>query len=115
MNAKTVLAELRAAGIVIHADDGRLQLDAPTDTLTPNLLESVKGCKAELLELLLVPAKVSKADAEFDRFQRVAKPMRGGGLYCPVHGSPEMPSGIPGERWDAFIADCGRLGRGSKA
>ena len=56
----------------------------------------------------------AKIDAEFDRFERVAQPMPGGGLYCPVYGSPTMPSGIPGERWDAFIADCARLGKRGK-
>ncbi len=52
----------------------------------------------------------AKIDAEFDRFERVAEPMPGGGWYCPVYGSPQMPSGILGERWDALIADCCNLG-----
>lgn len=39
-----------------------------------------------------------KVDTEFTRFARVARPMPGGGLYCPVHGSPIMPSGVSGER-----------------
>ena len=54
-----------------------------------------------------------KVDAEFDRFEQVAEPMPGGGWYCPVYGEPEMPRGISGADWDAFIADCGTWARQS--
>ena len=55
---------------------------------------------------------LSRADREFDRFERVAEPMPGGGWFDPTQ--EPVPVGISGEAWDAFVADCGRLGRGSK-
>ncbi len=56
-----------------------------------------------------------KADIEWDRFISVARPMPGGGLYDPINGSAEMPSGIPIEAWRAFERDCGNLGRKKKS
>ena len=53
----------------------------------------------------------SRADVEFARFARVAKPMPGGGLYDPINGAPEMPSGVPIEDWRAFENDCAHLGK----
>ena len=56
-----------------------------------------------------------KIDAEFDRFFACAVPTPNGlGLYDPDFG-PDMPRGITGEQWDAFVCDVGRLGRGSRA
>ncbi|MCZ6654514.1 MAG: hypothetical protein O7D91_15980 [Planctomycetota bacterium] len=55
-----------------------------------------------------------KVNAEFDRFAQVAEPMPRGGLYCPVYGIPQMPSGVPGEQWDEFIRDCDCLGKRRK-
>ncbi|MCZ6653513.1 MAG: hypothetical protein O7D91_10865 [Planctomycetota bacterium] len=110
--ARDVLASLSNMGITIEAHGDGLRY-RPKSAMTPDLLVSARRCKGELLSLLAKPA--SRADAEFDRFARVAKPMPGGGWYCPVHGSPEMPAGVPGAAWDAFVADCGRLGGGSKA
>ena len=141
MNASSLMSELRAAGITVHADDGRIRLDAPCGTLTPTLLADVKSCKAELLTLLKLshgpgvggqcaagvraapietiaqtPADGdSYADREWARFERVAVRMADGGWYCPDYGGPEMPSGITGEQLDALVADCGRLGKGSRA
>ncbi len=56
---------------------------------------------------------IQAAEQELERFERVGRPMSGGGWFDPVHGSPQMPSGVSGEQWDAFVADCGNLGRGS--
>lgn len=57
----------------------------------------------------------NKADIEWDRFLSVAAPMPdGSGWFDPAFG-PDLRRGITGGQWDAFVADCGRLGRGSKA
>ena len=46
-------AECETHGIRLSlADDGGLTIDAPQDALTPDLLERLKVCKAELLALL---------------------------------------------------------------
>ncbi|MCH8880539.1 MAG: hypothetical protein IID34_11730 [Planctomycetes bacterium] len=112
-------------------------------TLTPALLAAVKCCKAELLEVLKSPSLStvgslispnapgtqassvetlaqtsadgdSYADREWRRFLACAVSTPNGlGLYDPSE-SPEMPSGITGEQWDTFVADCGRLGGGSR-
>ena len=91
-----LLEALSAAGVTIEARNGSLRYQ-PRSAMTRDLLAAVKSCKAGLLKILQ-----SKADAEFDRFEQVAGPMLGGGLYCPVYGSPEMPSGYvvphPSER-----------------
>ena len=56
------------------------------------------------------PYDDAKIDAEFDRFFACAIPTPNGlGLYDPSE-SLDMPSGIPGAAWDAFIRDCGPPG-----
>ena len=58
----------------------------------------------------IAPVIDSIADREFARFERVAVPMAdGSGLRDPAE--PVFQRGVSGERWDAFIADCGRLGK----
>ncbi len=58
----------------------------------------------------------SYADREWDRFLACAIPTPdGGGLYDPINGRPEMPSGVAGEDWRALEHDCAYLGRGSKS
>ena len=55
------------------------------------------------------------ADREWNRFLSVAIPTPNGlGWYDPSE-SPEMPSGITGEQWDAFLADCRNLGKAVRA
>ena len=113
MTPESLVAELENHGATIEAAGGELRLDAPAGALTANLLAAVKSCKAELLELLK-PGGMSRADAEWTRFLGVAVETPNGlGLYDPSE-SPDMPSGITGEQWDAFVADCGRLGRGKR-
>ncbi|MCH8852370.1 MAG: hypothetical protein IID41_06905 [Planctomycetes bacterium] len=87
--------------ITIEARGDRLRY-RPVSAMTPDLLASVRSCKAELLELLLD----SKADAEWDRFLSCAIPTPNGlGWYDPAE-SPDMPAGIPIEDWRAFERDC---------
>ena len=134
-----LLEALSSMGIAIEARNGRLYY-RPRSALTPDLLSAVKSCKAELLKVLpsssllpegsdageqraagvraaLSPDSIpqSRCDAEFDRFAAIAKPMPGGGWYDPIHGAPEMPSGVPGDDWDAFVRNCGNLGKGVQA
>ena len=62
--------------------------------------------------------ELSKADAEFDRFGRVAVPTPAGGLRDP-DCSPELAKRIlaGGTAWEAmerFEADCAHLGKGGR-
>lgn len=52
MTPAAVLFQLADCGVVVHLDDGRLRLDAPRGSLTPDLLAVVKSCKAGQLEIL---------------------------------------------------------------
>jgi len=101
---------LSCMGISLSVRNGRLSYQ-PKDAMEPPVLEAVRNSKSELLELLSATGSKSKADIEFDWFERVAKPTpNGSGWYDPSE-SPVMPRGITGEQWDAFVADCGRLGK----
>ena len=121
MSATPLLAELHAAGITVHADDGQLRLDAPTGAMAPGLLASVKSCKAELLKVLNSTGGPgvgsdssgvdSYADREWERFLSVAVETPDGRGWHDPSESPEMPSGIPGEQWDQFVADFAHLGK----
>ena len=111
-------------GAIVEADDDQLQLSAPANTLTPShsLLLGDLGASESRVSPNAAPGtqahyttRSNKVDAEFARFERVARPMPGGGLYCPVYGSPQMPVGTPGADWDALVADCGRLGKRGKS
>ncbi len=116
MTATALLTELADLGITAHADGDRIRLDAPAGALTLDLLTAVKSCKAELLELLTETAGVTTyADREWDRFLSVAVPTPNGlGLYDPSEPAA-MPVGVPGAAWDAFVADCGGLGKAVRA
>lgn len=52
MNAPSLLACLKAVGVRVALEDDSLSLDAPRGVLTPNLLDSIKTLKPELLLLL---------------------------------------------------------------
>ncbi len=108
-----LLKALSASGITIKAHGDNLRYE-PATAMTPDLLLAVKRCKGELLELLSAADCKSKADIEFDRFERVAKPMPGGiGWYCPIYGTPEMPRGITAQQWSdvAVAAEALRVRR----
>ena len=117
MTARSLLAELSDAGVVLKAQRHQLRLDAPAGVMTPDLLAAVRNCKAPLLEILSESESSGRhADREWDRFSEVAVPTPDGlGLYDPVHGAPEMPSGVSGEDWRALERDCRRLGQESRA
>lgn len=52
MNAIALLSYLRASGVVLAANDGKLAVDAPRGLLTAELLSDLRHHKAELLALL---------------------------------------------------------------
>ena len=56
----------------------------------------------------IAPVIDSIADREFARFERVAVPTRNG-WRDPAE--PVLERGVRAADWDAFVADCGNLGR----
>lgn len=52
MNVVALLNQLKAQGVEIWVDDNKLRYRAPRDGLTPALLEQMRQCKAEILQLL---------------------------------------------------------------
>lgn len=102
--AHELFEELSRLGITIEAHGDSLRYQ-PRHAMTPHILEAVRTSKFELLELLSATGSKSKADIEFGRFERVARPMPGGGWYCPDFGTPEMPRGITAQQWgDVVVA-----------
>jgi len=55
MTAAGLLANLRARGVALRADDGALVVDGPGDVLTPEVLAELRACKPEVLALLTSP------------------------------------------------------------
>ena len=101
-----LLAECDAVGIRLAlADGGGLEIDAPKDALTPDLLSRLKAQKADLLAMLRPAASGSPspgADA-----QRAAQKPTGPICRCgsttwrdvPIHGGQSVRR------------DCGHCGR----
>jgi DNA modification methylase len=52
VNAATLLADLRRRGVILTANDGALNVDAPRAVVTPDLRQALIDRKAELLRLL---------------------------------------------------------------
>ena len=74
-------------------------------TLTP-----ARAAPAESIAQSTRLGDAPKVDIEFHRFEEVAVPMADGcGLRDP--SEPALRRGVTGEEWDAFVADCGGLGR----
>jgi len=55
MNARDLLAALRADGVRVTSNGDRVTLDAPQGLLTPERLDQVRALKPELLALLAKP------------------------------------------------------------
>ena len=80
---------LSCMGISISVCNGRLSYQ-PRHAMEPHILEAVGNSKSELLELLSATGSKSKADIEFDWFERVAKPTpNGSGWYPPAENFRE--------------------------
>ena len=100
MTATALLAKLHDHGITVHADGDQLRLDAPTGTLTPELLSAVKSYKQDLLEILtpdsLLPDGLGGSGS---LIEIVCCPMSGvlcDGFHLSNSGTPASPS--PQER-----------------
>jgi hypothetical protein len=52
MTANEFTHNLKMQGVRLEVDGNDLLVDAPEDLLTPEMLEALEGCKAEILELL---------------------------------------------------------------
>jgi TubC N-terminal docking domain len=52
MNAQTLLRDLAARGVILSADGAQLDVDAPDELMTDELLTTLKAHKAELIALL---------------------------------------------------------------
>ena len=52
MTAQSLLSDLTAAGVILSANGDRLDIDAPNEVLTDELLTTLRDHKAELLALL---------------------------------------------------------------
>ena len=64
MNARSLLAEVRAANVSVHADGHDLVVRAPRGALTEKLRARLAVAKAELLAVLR--AEQSESDASYD-------------------------------------------------
>ena len=99
MNAQTLLRDLTRQGVILSADGARLDIDAPDDVLTDELLTALRDHKAELLALLKAePAPEPEAVEEFALTAPDAKPDTG-----PRLGSCARPRVLLGAR---MPADC---------
>ena len=64
---ETLFSELKAAGVSLFIEDGRLAFDAPADVMTPELLARVRADRDGLLALLTDPASSSGVSCPFCR------------------------------------------------
>lgn len=59
----TLLDELRRLDVVVQVSGGKLRLDAPEGTLTPDLVEKVTACKSNIMAMLTAPLHAGPAPA----------------------------------------------------
>lgn len=64
MTAQALLHDLTAHGVILSAMDGQLDIDAPGEALTDELLATLRENKAELLELLAWQSETNDSDVE---------------------------------------------------
>lgn len=107
MTAKTLLAELHAAGIAVQVHAGRLKLDAPRGALTDSVLSAVRDSKVELLKLL-EPTDVAPTlgAALFHRGPGAGEQLPAGARTAPdgpEYSTTQAPSKADIE-WDRFLA-----------
>ena len=91
---------------------GPLGPPGPSGDSGPETAVSKSGGQSEPGPRTTRTAADAKIDAEFARFAAVAEPLAdGSGWFDPAFG-PDLPRGITGEQWDAFVADFAYLGKG---
>jgi hypothetical protein len=100
--AAELLAECQAGGIVLQAQPGgRLDVDAPARTLTPDLLARLRARKVELVEILRpAVAADSRGDGRYDPRSDAETTIR-----CPWCSSRRLLEGTDG----LWCDDCQRL------
>lgn len=101
-----LLAECDAHGIRLALADGHgLEIDAPQDALTPDLLDRLKAHKGDLLAMLrpaprVAPAPpVATSDVQVKPTQAVCRCGEANWRDVPIHGGQSVRR------------DCGRCGR----
>jgi hypothetical protein len=103
-NLADLLADCDAHGIrLLVASDGVLTIDAPQDTLTPDLMGRLKAHKAELLALLRPTPEEAQLAPTGDASPKVTKPV----CRC---GSTTW-SDVPIHDGQSVRRDCDRCGR----
>jgi hypothetical protein len=99
------LAECEAHGIRLAlGDSGGLEIDAPQETLTPDLLARLKAHKADLLAMLR-PAPESAPARPAVLGEAPAKPTK---PVCRCGGTTWRD--VPIQGWQSIRRDCGRCG-----
>jgi hypothetical protein len=100
-SASDLLALCDAQGIRVQAlPDGRLDVDAPEELLTPELVEALRGCKAELLTMLAGgPERIGTGMVAGD--PRDGAPVAGAPRDgAPVAGDPRDGAPVAGDPRD---------------
>ncbi|MGB7733571.1 MAG: hypothetical protein WBL72_07710 [Thermoguttaceae bacterium] len=99
-----LLADCDTCGVrLLPADNGGLTIDAPQDTLTPELIGCLKSHKAELLALLRPTPEEAQPAPTGDDSPKVTKPV----CRC---GSTTWHD-VPIHDGQSVRRDCGRCGR----
>ena len=102
--AQALLCELRAVGVVLSADGGRLRWTAPTGTMTAELLAAAQAHKPALLALLAaeeaelawrVAAMRAKSPGRGLPRTIVEAPVPAAGNYCETCGQPQAYGRFP--------------------
>lgn len=112
MTQTELLSEVKTHGIGLSVVDGRLRIEAPRGTLTPELKNELTLHKGEIIEALKTtyPAPDTKVDddvvalaqREFKRLaRRLSRIMRPGYLKWTAENQPELYREI-GQAYEAF-------------
>ena len=76
--AEALLAQLNAHGVLIEANGNNLRIDAPQGAITPELLESLKERKDDILKLISFwPPECLEAERRFGHYHARLYPLIG--------------------------------------
>ncbi len=97
--ADALLAQLTGSGVLIEATGKNLRIDAPPGVLTPQILESLKERKDDILKLILLwPPECLEAERRFGHYHAR--------LY-PLMGKQVVTLEGRGELWRVFANSIG--------